>query len=292
MRKIHPAFVAYTNVVKSIAKENPGFESDWPAQAINNPLNLDYGRKVVLERSPELQHNVSSPALSVSWPLWVNKSRLCKWPHDRVYSALGITGDFRRHFKLRYHYPIEKHNRNVVRAFVAATNSFEVILHSQHIIWLPQHSSWAPDWGQPERAGVFHLNGQRLRDAIPLSAGGADIPEESSLLHVRGRILGTISSTGLEEDCLVGPMDSSKFNSMPVTLSGMSSPAVSRKKMWWVFRPEYELGRGTCKSTKFGSAVDDASRTFSDHCHCQISQRVIGFCASTMVACGKFAGRE
>lgn len=185
MRKIHPAFVAYTDVVKSIVKENPGCESDWPAQAINNALNLDYGRKVALERSPELQHNVRSPAFSVSWSLWVNKSRLCKWPHDRVYSALGITGDdFRRHFKSKYHYPIEKHNRNVVRAFVAATNSFEVILHSQHSIWLPQHSSWPPDWGQPERAGVFHLNGQRLRDPIPLSAGGADIPEESSLLHV------------------------------------------------------------------------------------------------------------
>jgi hypothetical protein len=145
---------------------------------------------------------------------------------------LGITGDdFRRHFKLKYHYPIEKHNRNVVRAFVAATNSFEVILYSQPSIWLPQHSSWAPDWGQPERAGVFHLNGQRLRDPIPLSAAGA-VPEESSLLHVRGRILGTISSTGLEEDCLVGPMDSSKFDSMPVTLSSMSSPTVSRERRW------------------------------------------------------------
>jgi len=87
------------------------------------------------------------------------------------------------------------------------------------------------------------LNGQRLRDPIPLSAGDADIPEESSLLHVRGRILGTISSTGLGEDCLVGPMDSSKFDSMPVTLSGMSSPTVSRKRRWWVFRPEYELGQ-------------------------------------------------
>jgi len=40
MRKIHLAFVAYTDVVKSIVKENPGFESDWPAQAINNALNL------------------------------------------------------------------------------------------------------------------------------------------------------------------------------------------------------------------------------------------------------------
>lgn len=41
----------------------------------------------------------------------------------------------------------------------------------------------------------------------------------------------------------MGPMDSSKFDSMPVTLSGMSSPTVSRKRRWWVFRPEYELGQ-------------------------------------------------
>ncbi|KAK4943013.1 hypothetical protein LTR10_017398 [Elasticomyces elasticus] len=244
VRKVHPAFAEYTDIIARVRDENVGFETDWPAQAINNALNLDWGRKMILGKSAQLQQKDNvSPAGDVSLALWLNKARLCTLPHDRVFAAFGMAGGgFRTHFNSRYDHSIQEHNRNVVRAYVAAANSLDIILHSQHSVWLPEHSSWAPDWGQNERAAVFHLNKQKLKSQIPLAPGMVSFGRTSGLLRVYGKRMGAITSTRLEDGCLVEPLIDST-TSVANTHDQRAGVAIPMKRRWWIFKPEYELGQ-------------------------------------------------
>jgi hypothetical protein len=242
-RKIHAAFILYTDVVKREMIEDPSLAADWPADAINNALNLEYCRRMILKSGLTTDQRGVAQPVDVSWSFWSTRARLCRQPHDRTFSILGIAGkDFRDNFISAYADPIEEHDRNTVRAFVAATNSLDIILHSQHSIWLHQCSSWAPNWSQPERAGVFHLNGQSLKDPIRFHSGDAEMPKGTNLLHVKGRILGEIESIRLEVDHLVARDMEVNPDTMAVTALADPTTFISRRRRWWIFKSEYESG--------------------------------------------------
>ncbi|OMP84225.1 hypothetical protein BK809_0000157 [Diplodia seriata] len=114
-RRIHPAFILYTDVVKRSIAEDPSLEADWPSDAINNALNLEYCRRMILERDARTASNGHPSAEQVSWSFWSTRARLCKMPHDRAFSLLGIAGkDFRKSFASRYEDAPEEHYRNTV----------------------------------------------------------------------------------------------------------------------------------------------------------------------------------
>lgn len=150
-RKLHPVFVSYEDVEEATMGDQPEYEKEWPAKAINTALNLDYWRKVVRERdaSEKLDHNKTRCAEEASWALWMNKHRLCRETHNLVFSVRGLAGaSFHRHFRPNYMLTIREHDRSVVEAFVAAASSLDVIMHSQHSIWSLEDPSWTPDWSQ------------------------------------------------------------------------------------------------------------------------------------------------
>lgn len=244
-RKLHPVFVTYEDVIEAVMGDHHDFDKEWPAKAINTALNLDYGRKVVRERhaSEREDHKHTACAEDASWALWMNKHRLCREAHDLVFSVLGLAGtSFRRHFRPNYTLTIREHDRSVVEAFVAATGSLDVIFHSQHSIWLLNNPSWAPDWGQRERAGVFHLNGQKLPIVEPLAKENVEISFDEVLLHIRGRIIGTVHQTRLEEITLVRPPNELEAVTMPVTSGAARVSTATPDRRWWLFKEAYEHG--------------------------------------------------
>lgn len=248
-RKVHPAFALYTDIVERERRANPTFMDDWPRQAINNALNLDYCRRTISQRRLVPPDKVSSRVNDVSWSFWSTRARLCREPHDRTFSILGLTSKkFRDALSSSYQVPIVEHNRNVVRAFIAATKSIDIILHSQHSIWLLDQSSWAPDWSQPERAGVFHLNGQTLKQLVPFYIGDAEMPQGSSLLNIKGRIIGTIQSIRPEVDHLVACIPAIDQRTTQATTSADANVGICRRRRWWVFKREYENGELFCNA--------------------------------------------
>ncbi|KAI8937759.1 hypothetical protein NX059_005459 [Plenodomus lindquistii] len=242
-RKIHPAFVLYADIVEKAMTEDAALTDTWPADAINNALNLEYCRRMMVQKSATFDQQGVTMVNDVSWPLWFTRARLCREPHDRTFSILGMAGqDFRRALHYSYTASADEHDRNTVRAFVAATNSVDIILHSQHSFWLEDRSSWAPDWSQPERAAVFHLNGQSLQHPIAFEHGDADMPLQSTSLHIRGRIIGRIKHSCLEDDELVASGMELDATGVPVVTPVESTAKFKRRRRWWIFKKGYENG--------------------------------------------------
>jgi hypothetical protein len=71
---------------------------------------------------------------SLQW-LCSNRQRLCKFPHDKIYSILGLTSTiFQRSISIDYIRSIDHLYKSVVKASIIETKSLNILCHSQSSI--------------------------------------------------------------------------------------------------------------------------------------------------------------
>lgn len=239
----HYVMIETTDIELRGRADNPSLEKNWPAAAINNALALEYDRHRILQGDPYLLRENSSEAANLSWALGINKGRLCGFPHDRVYSVLGIAGGrFRQRLSADYSQTPEEHDRQVVRAFFDITGTLDLILHSQHSVWNPSRSSWTPDWAMSERAATLHVNGQNLTPGLVIPARNVEMPEGAPVLRVDALNLGPIKEVYLE--CTSGLLDpvAPFYMTTRKPMPGCEG-LPGKKSIWWELDKRYNEGK-------------------------------------------------
>ncbi len=241
-RQNHVLLVAHTDIVDR-GKSEDGQGHEWTAQVTNNALSLLYDRQRILDRESRTRLDRDHAVTETSWSLAVNRARHCARPHDRIYSILGIAGkELQGILVPDYAQPAEMLYRNVVRDYVRATGSLNAILYSQHSVWRPSQPSWAPDWSQPERAAIFHQNGQKLSQPVPLDMNNTMFSEDMAQLRVPGLFVGKITSVAIEFDELLKP-EQPFYGNFRTKLSSNSGLVESRGRTWWEFKEAVDGGK-------------------------------------------------
>lgn len=208
----------------------------WPSKVINNALAMLYARDQILEKMKvqlgivdkgierplsELSSEVGvksdtdfipqSAKREFSRILGMNRGTKCYWPHDRIYSILGIIDHrFRSFVKVSYAASEEMFYCSIVRDYISVTNGcLDIILQSQHSIWhqssLP---SWVPDWGKESRASVFHHDASSswlLSQVFIKSPSSPYLTNDLKGLIVQAVPVGKILSIGLEFEHILQP---------------------------------------------------------------------------------------
>lgn len=207
----------------------------WPSKVINNALAMLYVRDQILEKKKteskmQLVATESStatyapvygiststgpapqvPEREFSRVLGMNRGTNCYWPHDRVYSILGIASErFRSSIKVSYTPGVETFYSSSVKDYVFVTRGyFDIILQSQHNLWHNSIPSWTPDWAKEPRAAVFHHDAYSswLLSQVFIDKPSAPcLSEDLKRLTLRAVAVGELTSIGLEFKHILEP---------------------------------------------------------------------------------------
>ncbi|RDW74904.1 hypothetical protein BP6252_06046 [Coleophoma cylindrospora] len=165
---------------------------------------------------------------SLQW-IYGNRLRLCEFPHDQIYSILGLASKiFQDSIVINYSQPIDYLYRSVVKASVDESKSLNILAHSQHSVWHPNLPSWMPDWQLQQRCVIFTDNLlNRSWKAY------ARFTSDLSKLRVKGIVVDAVVETQLEQQLLPGL---SKLNT---TLDASENLAIKPDSVChWILDPQ------------------------------------------------------
>jgi len=172
------------------------YQYDWPANFVESSFDIVARRGMRLEDDPRTSPH---PETLSTW-LSGNRHRSCRFPHDKIYSILGLLNPaFQKVIQPSYGLDIIDLYKTVVKAYVEISGRLDLICHSQHSAWQPDKPSWMPDWDRHERAAVlseiatFELHNSPLFDSVH-----ATFSVDLNVLIARGTCIGQIQQIELE----------------------------------------------------------------------------------------------
>lgn len=151
--------------------------------------------------------------------LSITRGRGCQYPHDRIFSILGIVDThIKDSINVDYKQSPEKLYSQVLKIYLGITNNLDIICNSQPTGASSSFPSWLPDWNLTRRARIY--GDESRTHNIPIKAAGtsratAEVDDDGTLTALGLRI-GTITSVGWEEN-------------FPLCATGTEGPG------WWVF---------------------------------------------------------
>lgn len=165
---------------------------------------------------------------SLQW-LFSNRQRLCKFPHDKIYSILGLTSTIFQHsISIDYSRSIDHLYKSVVKASIIETKSLNIVCHSQSSIWHPEFPSWMPDWRLEQRCVIFISN--TLSHSWKTYAR---FSRDLSELRVKGIVIDAVVETQLELQLLPG------LHKSDVILDASGHLAIKPDSIcYWTITPE------------------------------------------------------
>lgn len=181
-----------------ITVETPSgvYQYDWPGHFVESSFDIVARRGMRLENDPRTSPH---PEALSTW-LSGNRHRSCRFPHDKIYSILGLLNPaFQNTIQPSYGLDIIDLYKAVVKAYVDISGRLDLICHSQHSIWQHDKPSWMPDWGRHERAAVLsEIATFELRNSLLFDSTRATFSVDLKVLTVRGTCIGQIQQIELE----------------------------------------------------------------------------------------------
>jgi hypothetical protein len=172
------------------------YQYDWPSHFVESSFDIVARRGMRLEDDPRTSPDPQTLSIWLSG----NRHRSCSFPHDKIYSILGLLNPaFQNAIHLSYSIDIIDLYKAVIKAYVEISGRLDLICHSQHSIWQPNKPSWMPDWGRHERAAVFsEIALFELHNSPLFDSARATFSVDLNVLTVRGTCIGEIQLIELE----------------------------------------------------------------------------------------------
>jgi hypothetical protein len=216
---------------------NGVYQYDWPGHFVETCFDIVARRGLRLENDPRTS---SHPENLSTW-LSGNRHRSCRFPHDKIYSILGLLNPtLQNAIQPSYTIDVTTLYKAVVKAYVESSGRLELICHSQHSVWQSDKPSWMPDWGRHERAVIFaEIAGLELRNSPLFDSAHATFSDDLNILTVRGTCLGQIQQIELEFTMLSNLKkkwwNDSGLCATKIANSKYNYHQVSEIEGWWYF---------------------------------------------------------
>lgn len=213
------------------------YQYDWPSHFVETCFDIVARRGLRLENDPRTSLH---PQNLSTW-LSGNRHRSCRFPHDKIYSILGLLNPtFQNAIQPSYTIDITTLYKAVVKAYVESSGRLDLICHSQHSLWQSDKPSWMPDWGRHERAVIFaEIAGFELRNSPLFDSARATFSDDLNVLTVRGTCIGQIQRIALEFSMLSNLKkqwwDDSGSCITKTTDHGVDHHQISGAGGWWYF---------------------------------------------------------
>jgi hypothetical protein len=166
---------------------------------ISEPRHCQAAFDLILDRERGDGIVDTSAGGSLVW-LHSNRQRLCKFPHDKIYSILGLTSTvFQGSILIDYSQAIARLYISVVKASIMETKSLNILFLSQHSISHPELPSWMPDWRFVQCWVIFNW-GTLSHSWKTYARFSTDLSE----LRVKGVVIDAVVKSQLELQILPG----------------------------------------------------------------------------------------
>jgi hypothetical protein len=133
---------------------------------------------------------------------------LCKFPHDKIYSILGLCSPLASTvMHPDYAQPVQKVYSQVVKLFAEGIGSLDILVYSQHSDSVFDLPSWTPDWRQRPRMFPYTNEVSKSKSEwhfVAMRRFPSVFSEDLLLMAVSGIRYGLIIRTKLEVEFIPG----------------------------------------------------------------------------------------